>query len=60
MTDIQKSFIHKADIYLVKPFNSDHLKQALESVISLNWKEGSPMNRHYFINNRFVPFTATG
>ena len=59
-TDIQKSFIHKADFYMVKPFNSEHLTNALESILTINWKEGSPMNKHYYMNNRFVPFTATG
>lgn len=60
MTDIQKSFIHRADFYMVKPFNSDHLKNALESILSTNWNDGSPMKKHYYMNNRFVPFTATG
>lgn len=60
MTDIQKSFIHRADFYMVKPFHSDHLKNALESILSIDWSQGSPMKKHYYINNRFVPFTATG
>ena len=60
MTDIQKSFVHKADVYMVKPFNADHLKKALRSVLSINWQEDLPIKKHYFINNRFVPYTATG
>ena len=58
MQDIQRSFSHLADIYMVKPFNSEHLRRALESILSLDWAGGAPMKGHYFINNRFVPFTA--
>jgi CheY-like chemotaxis protein len=58
LSDIQKSFIHRADFYVVKPFNSEHLKTALQTILSLNWKQ-NPMRYYYFINNRFVPFTAT-
>jgi CheY-like chemotaxis protein len=58
LSDIQKSFIHRADFYVVKPFNSEHLKTALQTILSLNWKQ-NPMRHYYFINNRFVPFTAT-
>lgn len=57
MTNIQRSYIHKADLYMVKPFNSEHLKNALESVLKMEWK-AAPTPGHYFINNRFVPFTA--
>jgi len=60
MTDIQKSFIHKADFYMVKPFNTEHLNTALKSILSVNWKEDAPLRQYYFINNRFVPYTATG
>lgn len=57
MTNIQRSYIHRADLYMVKPFNSEHLKNALESVLKMEWRvESTP--GHYFINNRFVPFTA--
>ncbi|HEX6333682.1 MAG TPA: response regulator [Flavisolibacter sp.] len=59
MTDIQKSFIHRADFYMVKPFNSEHLRTALQSILSENWREAPSIRHHYFINNRFVPFTAT-
>lgn len=57
MTNIQRSYIHKADLYMVKPFNSEHLKNALESVLKMEWR-AAPTPGHYFINNRFVPFTA--
>ena len=60
MSDIQKSFLHRADFYLVKPFNTDHLKTALKTILSVNWKEAPFIRNHYFINNRFVPYTATG
>jgi CheY-like chemotaxis protein len=57
LSDIQRSFIHRADFYVVKPFNSEHLKTALQTILSVNWKQ-NPMRHYYFINNRFVPFTA--
>ena len=58
MTDIQKSYVHKADLYMVKPFNSLHLRNALDSVLKMEWIENYPNERFYFINNHFVPFTA--
>jgi CheY-like chemotaxis protein len=58
MTDIQRSYLHQADLYMVKPFNSDHLQNALESVLSIDLKGPTHIRNHYFINNRFVPFTA--
>jgi CheY-like chemotaxis protein len=58
MNDIQRSYIHKADLYMVKPFNSYHLKNALELILSMDWRRNYPQERFYFINNRFVPFTA--
>jgi hypothetical protein len=57
MTDIQKSYIHNADLYMVKPFNSQHLRNALESILKLDWKQDF-RQKYYFINNRFVPYTA--
>jgi len=60
LSDIQKSFIHRADFYLVKPFKTDHLKTALKTILSVDWKENPSIKQHYFINNRFVPYTATG
>ena len=58
LSDIQKSFIHRADFYVVKPFTSEHLKTALQTILAVNWRL-NPMRNHYFINNRFVPFTAS-
>jgi CheY-like chemotaxis protein len=60
LNDIQDSYIHKADFYMVKPFSVKHLELALENIFSMDWNAGSPINQHYYINNRFVPFTATG
>ena len=57
LSDIQRSFMHKADFYLVKPFRTDHLKNALKMILSVNWKEDPPIRHHYFINNSFVPYT---
>jgi CheY-like chemotaxis protein len=57
MTDIQKSYIHRADLYMVKPFNSFHLKNALESILKMEWRS-EVSQKYYFINNKFVPFTA--
>ncbi|MFL5741571.1 MAG: response regulator [Flavisolibacter sp.] len=59
MNDIQKSFLHRADFYLVKPFMTEQLKTALRHILNINWKEDSSIRHHYFINNRFVPYTAT-
>lgn len=59
LSDIQKSFIHRADFYLVKPFNTDHLRTALKIILSVDWKDNPPISQHYFINNRFVPYTAS-
>jgi CheY-like chemotaxis protein len=58
MTDIQRSYLHQADLYMVKPFHSEHLENALESVLRMDLKDPNHSRNHYFINNRFVPFTA--
>ncbi len=58
MTDIQKSYMHNADLYMVKPFNSFHLRNALQSLLTMEWRKNYSQQRYYFINNRFVPFTA--
>jgi CheY-like chemotaxis protein len=58
MTDIQRSYVHKADLYMVKPFNSIHLRNALESILAMDWRKNYTNQKYYFINNRFVPFTA--
>jgi CheY-like chemotaxis protein len=60
LSDIQKSFLHKADFYMVKPFITDHLKTAIKMILSVDWKDDPPIKKHYFINNNFVPYTATG
>ena len=59
LSDIQRSFINRADFYLVKPFIADHLKTAFKMILSVNWKNNPPIRQHYFINNRFVPYTAS-
>ena len=59
LSDIQKSFLHKADFYLVKPFVTDHLKKAIQMILSVDWHDNPPIKRHYFINNSFVPYTAS-
>jgi CheY-like chemotaxis protein len=59
MSDIQKSFLYRADFYLVKPFITEHLRTALKAILSVNWNEGPFIKNHYFINNRFVPYIAS-
>ena len=59
LSDIQKSFLNKADFYLVKPFITDHLKTAIRMILSVDWKDDPPIKRHYFINNSFVPYTSS-
>lgn len=58
LSDIQQSFLNKADFYLVKPFITEHLKRAIQMILSVDWKDDPPIKRHYFINNSFVPYTA--
>jgi CheY-like chemotaxis protein len=58
MTDIQKCYIHRADLYMVKPFNTDHLRSALDIILKKDAWQGAQLTKHYYINNRFVPFTA--
>jgi CheY-like chemotaxis protein len=59
LTDIQKSFVNRADFYLVKPFNTDHLRTALQKILEVDWRDEHPLKQHYFMNNRFVPYTPT-
>ena len=59
LSDIQKSFLYEADFYLVKPFITDHLKKAIKMILSVDWNNDPPIKRHYFINNSFVPYTAS-
>ncbi len=58
LSDIEKSFINQADFYLVKPFLTEHLKKALEMILSIDWKADNELKGHYYINNRCVPYTA--
>jgi DNA-binding response OmpR family regulator len=58
MPDIIDSYTHQADLYMVKPFSLTHLKNALESILKMGWRNNCPKERYYFINNRFVQFTA--
>jgi CheY-like chemotaxis protein len=58
MPDIKNAFNQKADFYMVKPFSAEHLKNALVSILSVDWNESMALRQHYFINNRFVPYTA--
>lgn len=59
LSDIQKSFLFEADFYLVKPFITEHLKRAIHTILSVDWKDNPPIRRHYFINNNFVLYTAS-
>ena len=56
--ELVRSYGHQADLYMVKPFHTEHLQNALQSVLSIDLKDPSHTRNHYFINNRFVPFTA--
>lgn len=58
-SDIRDSYHSHADLYMVKPFCSDHLVNALEAILKMEWKENASSQKLYFINNKFVPFTAT-
>ena len=58
MNDIQRAFELNADLYMVKPFNSYHLKNALCSILKMQWRNKEDKQRFYFMNNRFVPFTT--
>lgn len=58
MTDIQKCYVHKADLYMVKPFKTEHLRSALSIILKKDAWDAYYLQNHYYINNRFVPFTA--
>lgn len=58
MGDIQRCYGHKADLYMVKPFSTEHLRGALNIILKKDAWEASYIRNHYYINNRFVPFTA--
>lgn len=57
MSDIAQAYSRGADLFIVKPFSQSHLVNALEHVLCMEWTE--PMQNRYFINNQFVPFTAS-
>lgn len=57
MQDISKCYSYKADLYLVKPFDTEHLSNALHTILKPDW-QSELSGYHYFINNRFVPFTT--
>lgn len=57
MQDIAKCYNYKADLYLVKPFDTEHLSNALATILRGDW-QSELTGYHYFINNRFVPFTS--
>lgn len=58
MFDIRQSYLHKADLYMVKPFHTEHLRNALDIVLNKDLWQSAALSNHYYINNRFVPFTA--
>ena len=58
MSDIRQCYIHEADLYMVKPFNSAQLKNALGLVLQEEVWQAATLKNHYYINNRLVPFTA--
>lgn len=58
MSDIRSSYVHKADLYMVKPFHTEHLRNALDIVLNRDLWQKATLKNHYYINNRFVPFTA--
>ena len=58
MSDIRRSYVHKADLYMVKPFHTEHLRNALDIVLNRDHWQRAALKKHYYINNRFVPFTA--
>ena len=53
--DIQTVYSLGADLYVVKPFSSTHLRNALHCILQMRWTN-SP-HKLYFINNNFVPVT---
>jgi CheY-like chemotaxis protein len=57
MNDIQRSYASNADLYMVKPFNGNYLKEALNLILQLDWKQEAH-SKYYFMNNRFVLYTA--
>jgi CheY-like chemotaxis protein len=58
MNNIKKCFSNNADLYIVKPFSMEHLKHALTAILKPESQRAFLGKYHYFINNKFVPFTA--
>jgi CheY-like chemotaxis protein len=58
MINIKKCYSNKADLYIVKPFSTEHLTFALNSMLKPEQQVAIFNKYHYFINNKFVPFTA--
>jgi CheY-like chemotaxis protein len=58
MSDIQRCYFNKADLYMVKPFLTNHLRSALDIILKPEAWQQAQLNNHYYINNKFVPFTA--
>jgi CheY-like chemotaxis protein len=58
MNDIRRCYVRNADLYMVKPFNSLHLKNALHSIFNMEWRKKYTNPWYYFMNNRFVPYTV--
>ncbi|RYY89919.1 MAG: response regulator [Chitinophagaceae bacterium] len=57
MSDIAKSYERGANLFIVKPFSQHHLVNAFENVLKMDWTQDC--RDRYFINNQFVPFTAS-
>jgi CheY-like chemotaxis protein len=58
--DIEQCFRLEADYYVVKPFTADHLFNALQVLLGGELENRRRFLKHYFINNRFVPFITIG
>jgi CheY-like chemotaxis protein len=58
MSNIRKCFSNKADLYIVKPFSTRDLTNALTYILKPEIQNDLFCNNYYFINNKFVPFTA--
>jgi CheY-like chemotaxis protein len=58
--DIEQCFRLEADYYVVKPFTADHLFNALQVLLGGELENRRRFLKHYFINNRFVPFITMG
>lgn len=57
MSDIARAYERGANLFIVKPFSQQHLVNALQNVLQMDWQQDC--RDRYFINNQFVPFTAS-